>query len=261
MTPTASFDLQRVQRIRKVVPWASALLGVTRWPCLTPVGRAANFHEGVEAFGLAVIAVCIVGRAWCSLYIGGRKKAEIVDRGPYSVSRNPLYVFSFIGAFGMGAQTGSITLALLFLVLTVAVFYATVRREEAWLLGGVRPGLCRLCRPHAALRPRFLEMAGRGHAGGQAAVLPDHPARRSGLPSGRADVREHRQAAGHRLADAAGASALNGRGRAGVAALLVTLVALAACDDFKAAPASGGEAPPVTGKPAEAAFRHEIRPP
>jgi hypothetical protein len=51
---------------------------------------------------------------------------------------------------------------------------------------------------------------------------------------------------------------LNGRGRAGVAALLVTLVALAACDDFKAAPASGGEAPPVTGKPAEAAFRHEI---
>ena len=29
----------------------------------------------------AEIIVAIVGRAWCSLYIGGRKKAEIVDRG------------------------------------------------------------------------------------------------------------------------------------------------------------------------------------
>ena len=42
-------------------------------------------------------------------------------------------MFSFFGAFGMGAQTGSIVLALLFLVLTVAIFYTTVRREEAWL--------------------------------------------------------------------------------------------------------------------------------
>lgn len=90
-------------------------------------------HEGLEAVGLALIGICIVGRGWCSLYIGGRKKAEIVDRGPYSISRNPLYVFSFIGAFGMGAQTGSITMALLFTVTAFAVFYATIQREEEWL--------------------------------------------------------------------------------------------------------------------------------
>lgn len=130
---TASFDIQRVQRVRKAV----LLVGILAVIAVAVLTRSAwgggELHEGVEAFGLAMIAICIVGRAWCSLYIGGRKKAEIVDRGPYSVSRNPLYVFSFFGAFGMGAQTGSITLALLFLVLTVAVFYATVRREEAWL--------------------------------------------------------------------------------------------------------------------------------
>lgn len=129
----ASFDLQRVQRIRKAV----MLLGIVAVVAVAVLTRSkwgeGGFHEGVEAVGLALIAVCIVGRAWCSLYIGGRKKAEIVDRGPYSVSRNPLYVFSFIGAFGVGAQTGSVSLAVLFLVVTVVVFWFTVRREEDWL--------------------------------------------------------------------------------------------------------------------------------
>lgn len=84
--------------------------------------------------GVVALIVAIVGRAWCSLYIGGRKKAELVDRGPYSVTRNPLYVFSFIGAFGMGAQTGSLSLAAAFVAVALVVFAATVKREEAWLL-------------------------------------------------------------------------------------------------------------------------------
>ncbi len=129
----ASFDLQRVQKIRKLV----MLIGIVAVVAIAVLTRSewgqGQFHEDVEAVGLALIAICIVGRAWCSLYIGGRKKAEIVDRGPYSVSRNPLYVFSFIGAFGVGAQTGSVSLALLFLAVTFAVFWFTVQREEAWL--------------------------------------------------------------------------------------------------------------------------------
>jgi protein-S-isoprenylcysteine O-methyltransferase Ste14 len=125
--------LQRVQLIRKGVLLA-AIVAVLVVAALTRTLHGETvLHEGLEAMGLALIVVCIVGRAWCSLYIGGRKKAEIVDRGPYSLCRNPLYVFSFLGAFGMGAQTGSVILALLFVVITVAVFAATVAREEAWL--------------------------------------------------------------------------------------------------------------------------------
>ncbi|GAA0634068.1 methyltransferase family protein [Brevundimonas lenta] len=130
---TASFDLQRVQKIRKAVMGVGILAVVTVAVLTRSAWGTGELHEGLEALGLGMIALCIVGRAWCSLYIGGRKKAEIVDRGPYSVSRNPLYVFSFIGAFGVGAQTGSLSLALLFLALTVVVFWFTVRREEAWL--------------------------------------------------------------------------------------------------------------------------------
>jgi protein-S-isoprenylcysteine O-methyltransferase Ste14 len=132
---TKSLDLRTVQLVRK----AALLVGIVGLLALAAVtgsiGGDTLLHEGLEAFGLLLIAVCIVGRAWCSLYIGGRKKAEIVDRGPYSISRNPLYVFSFIGAFGMGAQSGSVTIAVLFLVVTVGIFYLTVKREEAWLAG------------------------------------------------------------------------------------------------------------------------------
>jgi len=131
---TAPLDLHIVQRIRKVAVLA-ALIGLIGLAVFTQSigGVDGTWHEWVERIGLAAIAVAIVGRAWCSLYIGGRKKAEIVDRGPYSISRNPLYVFSFIGAFGMGAQTGSVTVALLFLVAAVVIFAQTVRREEGFL--------------------------------------------------------------------------------------------------------------------------------
>ncbi len=133
MTIPNPHHLRRVQLIRKAV-LAGCILGVCILAGIThTLGGEQDFHEAMESFGLALIGICIVGRSWCSLYIGGRKKAEIVDRGPYSISRNPLYVFSFIGAFGMGAQTGSITIALLFVLIAVVVFYATVRREEEWL--------------------------------------------------------------------------------------------------------------------------------
>ncbi|WP_339915447.1 isoprenylcysteine carboxylmethyltransferase family protein [uncultured Brevundimonas sp.] len=135
MAATQGLDLQKVQLIRKAVLLVGIIALLALAAVTGTIGGETRLHEGLETFGLVLIAVCIVGRAWCSLYIGGRKKAEIVDRGPYSISRNPLYVFSFIGAFGMGAQSGSFSIAALFLLVTFVVFYSTVKREEAWLAG------------------------------------------------------------------------------------------------------------------------------
>lgn len=92
-----------------------------------------HFHEYVEAFGLSLIVAAIIGRMWCTLYIGGRKSAEIVQSGPYSVTRNPLYVFSSIGAIGVGAQTGSLIIALAFGLLCYFVFSIVIRTEEKFL--------------------------------------------------------------------------------------------------------------------------------
>lgn len=125
--------IARVQRVRKVALLTAlvAIIGLAAVTGRTFWSDAAI--EGFRAAGLVLIGVAIMGRAWCSLYIGGRKTAEIVDRGPYSVSRNPLYLFSFVGALGMGLQTGSLALAGLFVAIAVGVFFATVKREEAWL--------------------------------------------------------------------------------------------------------------------------------
>ncbi len=127
-------DLGAVQKIRKAAVLA-ALLGLVGLGLVTQSigGVDGEWHERVESVGFVAIILSIVGRAWCSLYIGGRKKAEIVDRGPYSITRNPLYVFSYIGAFGIGTQSGIVTIGLGFVLAAMAVFYVTVRREEAFL--------------------------------------------------------------------------------------------------------------------------------
>lgn len=108
---------------------------LTAFVALLFVGSAGSedLHGLVEAIGLGLIVVGIVGRMWCTLYIGSRKSSEIVDTGPYSVTRNPLYVFSSIAAAGVGAQTGSIVLSALFMLGCVGAFLFVIGREERYL--------------------------------------------------------------------------------------------------------------------------------
>jgi protein-S-isoprenylcysteine O-methyltransferase Ste14 len=127
-TPVA---LAAIQTARKIVLLVVILLGVgllfvadSRWPGGHPV------HESIEWFGIAAIMFVIVGRTWCSLYIGGRKTRTLVAVGPYSVCRNPLYVFSVIGGVGVGAQLGSFTLAAAAGALAWLVFFVVALKEE-----------------------------------------------------------------------------------------------------------------------------------
>jgi protein-S-isoprenylcysteine O-methyltransferase Ste14 len=89
----------------------------------------------IEAVGISLIGAAIMGRLWCTLYIGGRKSDMVVSAGPYSIMRNPLYFFSAIGALGVGAQSGSIAVALLLGILCVVAFHVVIRREEGFLAG------------------------------------------------------------------------------------------------------------------------------
>jgi protein-S-isoprenylcysteine O-methyltransferase Ste14 len=90
-------------------------------------------EEGIEALGLILMGLAVVGRAWCTLYIGGRKAQEIVRRGPYSVSRNPLYVFSFMAVLGAGMQAGSIAFGLILAFVSFIILRPVIAREEALL--------------------------------------------------------------------------------------------------------------------------------
>jgi protein-S-isoprenylcysteine O-methyltransferase Ste14 len=127
-------NLEQVQLVRKGVLLAVVagsffflFLGESRWP------SGFFVHETIEWMGIGLILFCVVGRTWCSIYIGGRKVQALVTVGPYSVSRNPLYFFSVLGAAGAGAQLGSFVLALVAGLLAWAVFFVVVHSEEAAL--------------------------------------------------------------------------------------------------------------------------------
>jgi protein-S-isoprenylcysteine O-methyltransferase Ste14 len=92
-----------------------------------------GLHRTLEATGQLMILIGIAGRAWCTMHIGGQKFTELVTAGPFSVSRNPLYVFSLIAAFGAGLQTGSLLFATLTTIGVWIVIHATVRKEETAL--------------------------------------------------------------------------------------------------------------------------------
>lgn len=114
-----------------------------------------DIHEYIETAGLSFIVMAIVGRMWCTLYIGGRKSAEIVRTGPYSVSRNPLYVFSTLGAMGVGAQTGSLLVSLGFGILCYVAFAIVIRTEEAFLEKTFGEPYRAYCREVPRFFPRF----------------------------------------------------------------------------------------------------------
>ena len=89
--------------------------------------------ELMEVAGLFLIIACVLGRFWAILYVGGRKNRGVVVDGPYSMTRNPLYFFSALGALGVGMLFGMITLALAVGAATFGVLWLTARREQAFL--------------------------------------------------------------------------------------------------------------------------------
>lgn len=133
MATASSRSLSGYQHARRVVLFLMLLAAFCILLFVSSYPEESEFHEFVEAVGVSLIGIAIIGRLWCTLYIGGRKSEEIVANGPYSIVRNPLYVFSAIGAAGAGAQTGSAIIGLIFGVVTVIAFIVVALREEKHL--------------------------------------------------------------------------------------------------------------------------------
>lgn len=103
--------------------------------CAQPLLAENNLpHEILEYVGILLIAICVIGRVYTSAFLGGFKNERLIDIGPFSVVRNPLYVFSLIGIAGIGFLTGYLTIMIGLPVFFVFLYKRLIRREEQFLL-------------------------------------------------------------------------------------------------------------------------------
>ncbi len=89
--------------------------------------------EIIELIGLIFLGTAAFGRVWCLVYVAGKKDNILVTQGPYSVVRNPLYVFSFIGVVGLGLAVENPLLSVVLAIAFALYYRKVVPCEEASL--------------------------------------------------------------------------------------------------------------------------------
>lgn len=95
-----------------------------------PVGFSIQINEFMELSGFIMLIVAALGRIWCSIYISGRKNRVLCTDGPYSLCRNPLYLFSFIGVLGFFIALKSLILCVIAASLFILYYRGVILSEE-----------------------------------------------------------------------------------------------------------------------------------
>jgi len=126
MTTSAS-----TPRLRLTLAYFLALGIIAGW--CGPAPRPALVQAILSGLGLLLVALACLGRIWCSVFIAGRKDAEIVTTGPYALCRHPLYSLSFVGGVGLGVATQSFVLTIVTAVVLAWLLRQAARAEEVQL--------------------------------------------------------------------------------------------------------------------------------
>jgi protein-S-isoprenylcysteine O-methyltransferase Ste14 len=91
-------------------------------------------EELMAVLGFLLACAGCLGRIWCLAHIAGSKTGHLTTHGPYSICRNPLYLFSLIGAIGIGLGTCTVTVPAIIVLFFVALYPWVIRSEERRLL-------------------------------------------------------------------------------------------------------------------------------
>jgi len=112
---------RRARRLR--VPLGFAVAALYMW-LARPTWKAIAIGALIAALGLAI-------RAAAAGHV--RKDAELTTTGPYSYTRNPLYLGSAILALGFVIAGRSWWMLLVLAIFFVAIYWPVIRSEEAFL--------------------------------------------------------------------------------------------------------------------------------
>lgn len=116
---------------------------------------STTVRDLLEVAGILAIIAAVLGRFWAILYIGGRKNKAVMDEGPYSVCRHPLYLFSTIGVIGLGLMLGSVLVTAVLGGVVFAVLSVTASREEHFLRASLGPDYGSYARRVPRILPRL----------------------------------------------------------------------------------------------------------
>ncbi|MBA4029569.1 MAG: isoprenylcysteine carboxylmethyltransferase family protein [Planctomyces sp.] len=105
--------------------------------------------------GISLAAIGTLGRTWSNLFISGYKTKYLIQTGPYSMCRNPLYFFSAIGMLGIGLCCGNLAIPLV-MTISFAIYYPwIIRSEESRLAAAHGDEFTAYCRRTPAFWPQL----------------------------------------------------------------------------------------------------------
>lgn len=124
--------------------------------CTLFTSHAWQEHGAIDtalatAGDILLITGCI-GRIWCAVHIAGRKNKDLVDIGPFSMCRNPLYFFTFLALVGAGLAFESLMITGLFVAVFFLTHWPTILKEERFL----REAFGKSYEAYLARVPRFV---------------------------------------------------------------------------------------------------------
>ena len=111
-------------------------------------------HPDLKSLGIGVpvSAAGIALRAWAAGHLA--KNQRLATSGPYSFTRNPLYLGTLIAALGLAVAARSAGLALLFAALFALVYLPAIELEEQHL-AAILPGYAGFAARVPLLVPRW----------------------------------------------------------------------------------------------------------
>lgn len=102
--------------------------------CTRPGIEEGSFTELLmDWIGYFLIIATCLGRVFSSVFICGTKNDQLSCEGPFTLVRNPLYVFSFLGILGAGFLSGRVILLALLVGIFFLYYPEVVAHEEAFL--------------------------------------------------------------------------------------------------------------------------------
>ena len=123
---------------------------------LPPMVAAGSWGDlAMSLFAWPTLIAGAALRFWSTLHIGGRKRVEVVEDGPYAMCRNPLYLGTLLNVSSAALFLESPLLLAGALLLALSYVALTIPAEERFLAAKLGEPYRDYCRRVPRLLPRL----------------------------------------------------------------------------------------------------------